>query len=122
MKDERKNDAEELKVDLRIRSHNASRSTPQLIELIEQHIEQHQDDLLKELNSKFKDLDAVEVTVTRQPAFSIGVEAIAIEFLFGVAKGAGEVVGKALAEAISQWIDETYHDVEIIQLHLSDHK
>jgi hypothetical protein len=107
-----------VKIDLRIQSHNAARPTPQLIELIEQH----PDDLVKYLNTKFKDLDAAEITVTRQPAFSIGLTAIAVEFVLGMAHGAGEVVGKAIAEAIAEWIQETYHDVEIIQLHLSDGK
>jgi hypothetical protein len=107
-----------VKIDLRIESHNAARPTPQLIELIEQD----QEDLVKYLNNKFKDLDAVEVTVKRQPAFSIGLAAIAVEFVLGMAKGAGEVVGKALAEAIADWIQETYHDVDIIQLHLTDDK
>jgi hypothetical protein len=75
--------------------------------------------VFKYLNNKFKDLDAVEVMVKRQPAFSIG---LAVEFIRGMAKGAGEVVGKALAEAIADWIQETYHDVDIIQLHLKDDK
>jgi hypothetical protein len=107
-----------VKIDLRIQSHNDARRTPQLIELIEQH----PDDLVKYLNAKFKDLDATGITVKRQPAFSIGVTAIAVEFGLGVAHGIGEVLGKAIAEAIAEWIQETYHDVEIIQLHLSDGK
>jgi len=103
---------------LRIRSLNDGRPTDQVIELIEQNPES----LVQYLNQKFGDLDAAEVRIERQPAFSIGVSAIAIEFFLGFAHGVGEAAGKAVAEAIAEWIRETYHDVEIIQLNLSDKK
>ena len=112
--DAQKNTTTESTVPLRVKS-VGSRSTLRLVEIIEEH----QEELRQHLNSKFRDIQFAWIRVERQPAFSIGLDAIAVAFVLGVVGGAGKTVGAKIAAGVMDWIDSTYHDVDIIQLNLS---
>ena len=121
----------EPKVELRIsvKSLKKSRSTPRLIELIQEN----QEELLTVLAESDAEVSVKTVEVERDEAFGTGLEVLGILFLIGLGKGfvegtgegMGKEAGKKFGEAVSRWIerkfgDVEFGDVEIVTLGLSD--
>ena len=107
----------DIKVELQINSLDKDRNAVQLIELVKQH----KSELLARLNSEFPGVQITEIKIESKPKFPGAAEIVAA-IVLGIATGVGTKIGEKFGDSIIGWIEDTFHDVDIIQLHLNESK
>jgi hypothetical protein len=104
-----------LKLVVSVRSVDPAVSTAKLAG----EIERTRTDLLLAIQN----LDADTAKISRDLNFPVPGSGIALEILIGVASGIGEALGKRIGDHVIDWLRSRWpnSDIELIQLHLSDH-